>query len=492
MGLWQRITSMFERKANRGHSAGTPRVIRARYDAAQITDENRRHWAMSDSLSAKQANSTGVREILRRHSRYETANNSYARGLVNSLADVVIGYGAVCHIPRPADATPAERKAARQISRLFAQWAEATGFWSKLWTMRVAKCVDGEAFAILRTNPRPRDPVTLDVQLIEAEQVTHGVAEIGVDPTRVDGVDLDDMGNPTAYHILPEHPGDAFLWQMDANMYSPRAVLHWYRVDRPGQVRGVPETTPALPLFAQLRRFTLATLTAAETAADFAAVIQSTLPPDEAEQTVPFEEIEITRGMYVTLPDGRTINQLKAEHPQTTYTMFKTEILMEIGRCLNWPRGLVLGDFSPYNYASGRLEMQGSTRTIDVDRYTCELQVLAKVFDAWFAEASLIPGYLPAIGRLQLTPRWFWRNLGHVDRKKEEDGRAAALANHTTTLLKECAADGEDWEDVLEQTAAEKAVLKELGLVAEPPPTNVATPQESNEDANQDEQTANA
>jgi capsid protein len=65
------------------------------------------------------------------------------------------------------------------------------------------------------------------------------------------------------------------------------------------------------------------------------------------------------------------------------------------------------------------------------------------------------------------------------------------LDNNTTTLLKECAAEGEDWEDVLEQRAAEKAVIKELGLVAEPPPTNVAPPQESEENADE-EQTANA
>ena len=38
--------------------------------------------------------------------------------------------------------------------------------------------------------------------------------------------------------------------------------------DRPGQARGIPDITPALPLFAQLRRFTLAVLAAAETAAD--------------------------------------------------------------------------------------------------------------------------------------------------------------------------------------------------------------------------------
>ncbi len=76
MALWERITKLFKRTSAAIMPGG--RVIRARYDAAQITDENRRHWAMADSLSAKQANSVGVREVLRRNSRYECANNSYA------------------------------------------------------------------------------------------------------------------------------------------------------------------------------------------------------------------------------------------------------------------------------------------------------------------------------------------------------------------------------------------------------------------------------
>ena len=39
---------------------GANAVLRARYDAAQTTDENRRHWANADALSAAAANSLDV------------------------------------------------------------------------------------------------------------------------------------------------------------------------------------------------------------------------------------------------------------------------------------------------------------------------------------------------------------------------------------------------------------------------------------------------
>ena len=75
------------------HVDQTLRLIRARYDAAVSNDENRRHWANADNLSANAANSPLVRRLLRNRSRYEVANNSYARGIVSTLANDVIGTG---------------------------------------------------------------------------------------------------------------------------------------------------------------------------------------------------------------------------------------------------------------------------------------------------------------------------------------------------------------------------------------------------------------
>ncbi|HUW30645.1 MAG TPA: hypothetical protein VM223_03465, partial [Planctomycetota bacterium] len=54
-----------------------PPAIRGSYDAAQTTDENRRHWANADALSASAANSLDVRRTVRNRARYEVANNCY-------------------------------------------------------------------------------------------------------------------------------------------------------------------------------------------------------------------------------------------------------------------------------------------------------------------------------------------------------------------------------------------------------------------------------
>src|SRR4030042_980895 len=77
--------------------AVAPRVvpvkIRGRYDAAQTTDDNRRHWANADGLSADAAVNSEVRRTLRNRARYEVANNSYAKGIVLTLPNDVIGTG---------------------------------------------------------------------------------------------------------------------------------------------------------------------------------------------------------------------------------------------------------------------------------------------------------------------------------------------------------------------------------------------------------------
>jgi hypothetical protein len=50
-----------------------PPALHAKYDAAQTTRENLRHWAMADGLSADAAASSEVRKTLRQRARYEVA-----------------------------------------------------------------------------------------------------------------------------------------------------------------------------------------------------------------------------------------------------------------------------------------------------------------------------------------------------------------------------------------------------------------------------------
>lgn len=453
--------------------------MRGRYDAAQDSEHSSRHWANSDGLSADAANNAAVRRKLRNRSRYEAIeSNSYAKGIVLTLANDVIGTG-----PRLQMLTP-NAGVNRRIETAFQKWASRIRLGQKLRTMRLAKCVDGEAFAILTSNPAVGE-VQLDLRMVEADQVsTPDLAYLA--EYAIDGIQFDKNWNPLEYHVLKDHPGtDRPLALLDYERVPAANVLHWFRCDRPGQHRGIPEITPALPLFAQLRRFTLATIAAAETSASFAAVLQSDSVPDEGPDDVDvLDAIELEYRMATTLPKGWKLSQVKAEHPTTTYAMFKAEILNEIARCINMPFNIAAGNSSGYNYSSGRLDHQTYYRSQRIDRSECEEVCLDAIFAAWIDEAALA-GVLPSADEItSLDHQWFWDGQEHVDPQKEANAQAIRLSNLTTTLAEEHAKAGKDWETQLRQIAKERRLMEELGIAPSRP---IDTAEEAGSEADQED-----
>ena len=433
------------------------RNVAARFDAAQTTKDNVRHWAMADYLSADEEARPEVRKILRQRSRYEIANNSYAKGLVQMLANDTIGTG-----PR-LQVLADNEEFNDDVETEFALWAEAVKLPQKLRMMRISRCQDGEAFAVMATNPKVRHPVKMDVMLIEADRVS-GELRWLEDDTAVDGITYDVWGNPVDYRILKYHPGDVkYATGEDAFHVPAEYMLHIFRPDRPELHRGVPELSAALPLFAQLRRYNLAVLSAAEAAADFAAILYTDAPPDgEAANVPPMDALELERNMMLTVPAGWKMAQLDAKQPTANHGEFVKIILSEIARCAVSTYGSVSGDFSGHNYASGRLDNQLYHKSILVDRSFWETEVLNHIFDMWYQEYSFTNGN-PAERR---TPRhtWFWDGFVHVDPTKEATAQQIRLENNTTTLAAECAKDGRDYMSVLRQRAKEIKLMRELEI----------------------------
>lgn len=198
---WLRQLGSRKATVAREPAPGRVLVVRGKYDAAQTTHENRRHWANADHLSANAAIGADVRRILRSRARYEVANNSYAKGIVLTLANYVVGTG-----PRLQMLTD-DPEANRVIEKEFARWAKAVGLAHKLRTMRIAQCESGEVFALLATNPRIDAPVQLDVRPIEADQVATPWPVPRGDLKAVDGIVFDEFGNPVAYYVLRQYPG---------------------------------------------------------------------------------------------------------------------------------------------------------------------------------------------------------------------------------------------------------------------------------------------
>jgi lambda family phage portal protein len=478
-------------------------LVVAKFDSAQTTADSRKHWANADGLSPNAAINPEVRRVLRNRARYEVANNSYAKGIVLTLANDTIGTG-----PRLQMLT-GDAEANARIEDAFEQWSRAVDLPGKLRTMRMARAETGEAFALLVNNPGVLSQVSLDVKLIEADQVCSPLMRRGRSD-EIDGILLDQWGNPSAYRVLKRHPGDNSALRApvdDLLAYDtlPAAsVVHYYRADRPGQLRGIPDITPALPLFAQLRRYTLATIAAAETAANFAAVIYTDAPANgEADPLEPMDEVELEQRLATVLPGGWKLGQVHAEQPTTTFGEFKREILNEIARCLNMPFNVAAGNSSGYNYASGRLDHQVYFKSIRVEQHQMQLAVLDRILKAWLNEAVLVEGLLPqslrTIARTLPEHAWFWDGVEHVDPAKEASAQATRLANHTTTLAVEFARQGRDWEQELRQRAKEISLMNELGLspaTASPATSTPAEPPAPADDADPadtvDEETASA
>lgn len=474
--------------------------LRAKFDSAQTNPDNRRHWANADGLSPNAAINPQVRSVLRNRARYEVANNSYAKGIVLTLANDTIGTG-----PRLQMLT-ADSDANDRIEHAFERWANAIDLPEKLRTMRMARAESGEAFAILINNPQVDSPIKLDLKLIEPDQVTTPTvrfARPGEFPG-VDGIVFDRHGNPISYHVLRHHPGEAGAWAAgagfgDYDIVPVESMIHYFRADRPGQWRGIPDITPALPLFAQLRRYTLAVIAAAETAADFAAVIYTDAPANgEADPLEPMDMVELEKRLATVLPGGWKLGQVHAEQPATTYSEFKREILNEIARCLNMPYNVAAGNSSGYNYASGRLDHQTYFKSIRVEQNHLQTIVLDRILHAWLDEAVLIEGLLPQSMRRvdSFAPHtWFWDGVEHVDPAKEANAQATRLTNHTTTLAIEYARQGRDWEEELKQRAKEIALMKKLGLPAaeaQPADTTDTTDEDDTDVEERQGATANA
>lgn len=450
------------------------RRLQASIDSAQTTNENRRHWTNADYLSANASYSAKVRRTLRARSRYEVDNNSHLRGILNTHVNYVIGEG-----PRLQIASDNE-DLNNIIEDRFAEWAEQIDLVNKLRIMRFSQCASGESFGLLATNPSlqrfarfGRPTVQLDLKVIEADQIATPWGIALEENDLIDGLKFDAFGNVIGYYLLKAHPGDmgrfASLSNSEYDLIPAEFMIHQFKAMRPGQNRGIPEITPALPLFSLLRRYTLAVLGSAEQAANVAGVLHSEMPPggigDEEEVNVPLtlDTIEMERNMWLTLPEGWDITQLRAEQPVTTFGDFKRQILNEAARCVGQPYNLAAGDSSDYNYASGRLDHQSYFLEVGVDRHGIELRELNPLVRMWFEEGVRVSGYFPQAVRstnFRFRHQWFWMGQDHVDPVKGALSRQIDLTSGCTTLARVYAEQGLDWEREILQRAREVELMR--------------------------------
>lgn len=457
--MFERVKSWFKAKREASDEVRSMAValkrLQAKYDAAASPRHLENYWdGITDSSASAEMTPT-VRSKIRKRARYELRNNSWARGIIDTRAHYTIGTS-----PRP-QLSGVSRDDAAIIERRWSQWAADHHFGEMLRSLMVQIAGEtGEELLLIGTATREDDTSELAITEVEADRLTTPQARVGdatSSSTYEDGISYDADGNPVSYDVLEYHPGDSYAGaNADFTTYSADRVLHVYRRTRPGQRRGVPDLTPALPMFALARRFAVATVVAAETSADVAAFLAST--SDKPAEGVAFDLIDIEMGMLATLPEGWGLQQIKQEHPATTHEMFIRMALNECARCLQMPLNVAMMNSSGYNYASGRLDHQAFFKAIGIDQSWLACRVLNPILRRWLYIETLegrIPDVSPQVA-------WFWDGLKHVDPVKEASAQKTRLETGTTTLSREYASEGLDWEEEMRQRSREKLLAMEL------------------------------
>lgn len=332
------------------------------------------------------------------------------------------------------------------------------------------------------------------------------------------GVEFDRAGIPVAYWIRERHAVDVGLsaasatwtrWDRFATPLGRPQVLHGFDPERADQTRGVSKFAAALKGFRALSRFTDATLQSAAINALVLGFIQSSAGPDAVSESFTaddlsgFEEdredfykrnpVEVGEAVLPVFPFGDELKLATASKDVGQFDTFFRAIYRLICSTLGVTYEEGSMDYSSTNYSSARAAMIPAYAETVAFMGVIEAQ-LANPFHAAWLEEAFDAGYVAAANDnapdyydaadAYAEGRWIGPGRGYIDQTKEVTAAAGRVEAMFSTLEKECAEQGEDYIEVLDQLEYEEQLKAErpylyAALVAERAAANGTPPAEA-------------
>jgi lambda family phage portal protein len=393
----------------------------------------------------------------------------------------------------------------RNVESLWKTWADSTYCdaankltFTGLTTLVYRSCLqNGEALALPLWMDRPElTQFKTCLQLVDSDRLSNPG---NMTPTMClrGGIEMDDFGRPRAYHIrkistwpsmfFPAIGGIAGEWECvpAETSWGRKRVLHIYQSDRVDQTRGKPVLTPVIEQFRMLDSYQRAELQSAIVNALVAGIIETPLDPgtlaemmggnaNEYLQTKNQYRIQLEAGAFIPLYPGDKMTPFAPDRPAPQFAAFSEFVLRQIGMSMGLPYEQLMKDYSKTNYSSARAALLESWRYFTTRRSWLTTYWAQPVYELWFEEAvnaGLIdaPDFY-AQRTFYTRAKWIGPGRGWIDPVKEAEAAQVRMAAGISTLEVECAEQGMDWNDVVDQRALDKKRLQEADLWVEPPP----------------------
>jgi lambda family phage portal protein len=347
---------------------------------------------------------------------------------------------------------------------------------------------------------RPGASAATCIRLVEAERLCNPDHEMDGPYLRA-GVVLNDDGEHVAYHVRRGHPGDAYLnghWLKGGDTWlkipartpwgRPRA-LFLANLHRIGQNRGETYCASIISEIKMLGQYQKTELQAAIVNALIAAFIKTPMGPEALQDL--FSSVELppeftgapadylfqTRnqmrgsfqmqgGAILPLLPGEDVESFVPGRPLTAYRDYVKTLEDILGVGLGVSRLTLTKDASDTNYSSMRGALLQDWKFFSGRRYWMAWHFYQPVFELWLEEQVNL-GLIDAPGfyknkQAYCRAKWIGPGKGWIDPVKEAKAAVIRIEGGLSTLQAECAEQGLDWEEVLEQRAMELARQREL------------------------------
>ncbi|MBA5779519.1 phage portal protein [Stappia sp. F7233] len=363
----------------------------------------------------------------------------------------------------------------------------------------------GEALGVIRWKPQTGWKYATAVHVIDPDRLSNPNGRMD-DETITGGVERDADGAPIAYHIRRSHPGDVFLrgakswtwdrierWDQVGTWQRPK-VFHVYDKRRPGQTRGISKLVTALAKLRMLSRYSEAEVKTAAINATIVGAIYTQLGSEYAAEaigndigggTTDWGQFNKQRAQFYeesrrVMDDNRFVTlfptdrlDLNTQPRQTAgYPAFQTAFLQAFAASLGVTYEQLSMDWSRTNYSSARAALNEVWRGVWRLRGILTWGAANLIYAAWLEEALdsgevEVPAgaadfYDQPAGYLRAD--WIGPARGYIDPVKEAQAAVLRMQGQISTLEREAAEQGSDYETILAQIARENADRERLGL----------------------------
>lgn len=366
---------------------------RALYEGAS---KSRRTEGWKTRPSSANAETRSALGILRDRSRDLVRNNAYAARAVSVIANNTVGAGILAKV------TPASERVGRYIGDRVRTWldtpacdADGVLTFSGLQHLVMRTVVESGECLIRRRRRRSTDagPLPLKLQVLEPDFLdSTKEGRLANGNIIIQGVEFNAIGERVAYWLFADHPGDAFRYRrIESKRVPAEDVIHVYRVDRPGQVRGVPWCAPVIIAMRDFADFEDAQLMRQKIAACFAVFVHGEDPTSiggSSGDTIQLSET-VEPGIIEHLPPGKEVSF--AQPPGVDgYAESARFSLLKIAAGFGVPYEALTGDLSNVNFSSARMGWLEFQRNVDVWRWQMLIPTLCDGVASWIAESLLL------------------------------------------------------------------------------------------------------